>query len=81
MSDVIFPVVGSLWRHYKGEDYVVLSFGYDTATGNPVIIYRSLNDETWWVRLLGEFLGYTENHERRFLSHEELPKSKTESSE
>lgn len=74
MADVTLPSEGEIWRHSKGTRYRIISIGHDTRDGNAVVIYESTNptDTTgMWVRPLGEFLGFNENHQRRFVREDQ----------
>jgi hypothetical protein len=48
-------IKGRHYRHKKGGRYVVLDFGQDSETRGDVVIYRSLDHGTVWVRPRGEF--------------------------
>jgi hypothetical protein len=44
------------YRHLKsGGEYELLLVGHDEATLNPMVIYRSLDDEEIWCRPAKEF--------------------------
>ena len=63
------PVFGEKWRHYKGSRYRIVRVGHDATNGNAVVIYESVESEVEariWVRPLGEFVGYTDDHKPRF---------------
>lgn len=44
-----FPLLGSIWQHYKGEYYEVLKRAWDMRKGELLIVYRALygTSETW----------------------------------
>jgi hypothetical protein len=44
------PSAGSVWRHYKGGDYVILHQAIDDRTLEPVIVYRCLDGHDVWLR-------------------------------
>lgn len=45
----------SIYRHFKGGYYVVLSFATIESTGEEVVVYQSLQDGRMWVRPLSVF--------------------------
>lgn len=57
---MIFPQAGETWRHYQGDDYRIVGFGYDEETGRPNIHYRrdELDEAVIWVRDVGDFLAW-----------------------
>ena len=51
-------VVGSKYKHFKGNLYKVLNIGYDSETMNKVVIYEALYDEhKIWVRPYESFVS------------------------
>lgn len=44
-----------LYRHYKGGLYKVIAIGVDEKTGDRVVIYQSVEDNSWWVRHIADF--------------------------
>ena len=46
-----------IYRHFKGDHYLVEDVATDSETGEPVVIYRKLyGDGSLWVRPLRMFL-------------------------
>ena len=46
-----------IYRHFKGDHYLVEDVATDSETGEPVVIYRKLyGDGGLWVRPLSMFL-------------------------
>ena len=46
-----------IYRHFKGDHYLVEAIATDSETGEPVVIYRKLyGDGGLWVRPLSMFL-------------------------
>ena len=46
-----------IYRHFKGDYYLVEAIGHDSETSQPVVIYRKLyGDGGLWVRPLAMFL-------------------------
>lgn len=43
--------IGAKYRHYKGHEYEVLHFAFNTETKEKMVVYRSLSKpEEIWVR-------------------------------
>jgi len=52
-------------RHFKDGEYEVLTVATHSETGEKLVVYRPLyNDSGWWVRPLAMFLE-TVTHEGR----------------
>lgn len=50
--------VGRVYRHFKGDYYLVEALAQDSETGEPCVIYRKLyGDGGLWVRPLAMFLS------------------------
>ena len=46
-----------IYRHFKGDHYLVEDVATDSETGEPVVIYRKLyGDGSLWVRPMAMFL-------------------------
>ena len=44
---------GRIYRHFKGDRYLVEDFATDSESGLPVVVYRKLyGDGSLWVRPL-----------------------------
>ena len=47
-----------VYRHFKGDYYLVEEEGFDSETSMPVVIYRKLYDDgSLWVRPKAMFLS------------------------
>jgi hypothetical protein len=70
-----FPRIGSLWKHYKGTVYEVVSSCRCCDTGNWMVIYRSTeeNDPIRWVRSLTSWLDIMGDDSPRFRLVEDAP--------
>lgn len=50
--------LGRVYRHFKGDCYLVEALAKDSETGETCVIYRKLyGDGGLWVRPLAMFLG------------------------
>lgn len=50
-------VIGGIYRHFKGDYYLVEQLAKDCETAETVVIYRQLYDQgELWVRPLADFL-------------------------
>lgn len=50
--------VGQIYRHYKGDYYVIELLGRHSETGEKMVVYRALyGDGAVWCRPLELFLG------------------------
>ena len=48
--------IGRVYRHFKGDYYLVEGLAHDSETGEPMVIYRKLyGDGGLWVRPLAMF--------------------------
>ena len=49
--------VGRIYRHFKGDHYLVEAIAMDSETGAEMVVYRKLyGDGGLWVRPLAMFL-------------------------
>ncbi len=68
-SALNFPYPGSIFEHYSHLRYEVCGHCYSTVTGEPLVLYRAANHsklDELWARPLSEFMGYTDDHKKRF---------------
>ena len=51
-------VIKGIYRHFKGDYYLVEDIAYDSETKNRMVVYRRLyGDGSLWVRPLEMFLS------------------------
>lgn len=51
-------VIKGIYRHFKGDYYLVEDIAYDSETKNKMVVYRRLyGDGSLWVRPLEMFLS------------------------
>lgn len=61
--------INGIYKHFKGNYYIVLSKAIDTVTNGDVVVYRALYDDcTLYTRPLEEFLSEVD--------HKKYPKVK-----
>jgi hypothetical protein len=54
------------YRHYKGNDYVVLGLARHSETEEELVVYRQdYGDQSWWVRPKAMFFETIEIDGRR----------------
>lgn len=66
MIEYEIPKAFTIWNHYKGERYMILGLAINTANGEVEVLYEAVYGQIKFTQNLGKFLGYAENHERRF---------------
>ncbi len=45
--------IGSIYRHFKGNEYIVISLGINTETEETMVVYSPTNDKSKvWIRPL-----------------------------
>ncbi len=58
-------IVGGKYRHYKGNEYIVVATAILENTMEEAVVYYSLkNKERYWVRPLANFLEEVNGQER-----------------
>lgn len=48
---------GQVYRHFKGNQYVIVKIGYDSENLEKLVIYESLKDKKVWVRKYDNFIS------------------------
>lgn len=50
--------INGIYRHFKGDNYIVVDIAYDSETKEKMVVYRQLYGEgKLWVRPLEMFLS------------------------
>lgn len=56
--------INGIYRHFKGDNYIVVDIAYDSETKEKMVVYRQLYGEgKLWVRPLEMFLSEVD-HEK-----------------
>ena len=56
--------INRVYKHFKGDYYLVVDIGTDSETQEKCVIYRKLyEDGALWIRPLADFLSEV-NHEK-----------------
>jgi hypothetical protein len=56
--------VGGVYRHFKGNEYIVKCFANHTETGECLVVYKKLGiDDTLWARPLSMFVDNVERED------------------
>lgn len=56
--------INGIYKHFKGDYYIVVDCGKHSETEEECVIYRQLyGDGSLWIRPLSSFLGEV-NHEK-----------------
>ena len=56
------PIIGTIYRHYKGKEYKVVGIGHHTETLERLVLYQALYNDpkfgtnAFWVRPLEMFM-------------------------
>ncbi len=56
------PKDGQIFQHYKGGKYEIVATGFLEDNGTPCVVYRSLENNTVWVRTAKNFLERVEHN-------------------
>ena len=59
--------VNGVYRHFKGNLYLVIDIAFDSETKEEMVIYRALyGEKALWVRPLKMFLSEVDKEKYRF---------------
>jgi hypothetical protein len=58
MSNLKYPLPGDIYCHYKGGTYEIVSMATHTETGEKLVVYKSLNFGSVYVRPYEIFSDY-----------------------
>ena len=59
--------IKGIYKHFKGDYYIVEEIGFDSETEEKVVIYRGLYEGgKLWVRPYDNFVGKTKDNKSRF---------------
>lgn len=61
--------IGAIYRHFKGNEYIVIAIGKNTETEEEMVVYSPIDDKSKvWIRpikMWNEIIDQ-ENNTRRF---------------
>jgi hypothetical protein len=63
------PKAGEVWRHYRGQEYLVLGAARLEAAAEMAVVYRDVRDDPRcapWVRSLADWQAKVPGHGARF---------------
>ncbi len=58
---------GQIWRHYKGNDYKIITLGKHSETAEEMIVYEQLHSGNIYIRPMNLFLTTLSGKARHFL--------------
>ena len=57
MTERNLPIIGRIYRHYKGDYYIVRAIARHSETGEQMVLYQALyGDGELWARPLTLFI-------------------------
>ena len=59
--------IGKIYKHYKGNKYLVLNIATHTETGEKMVVYKALyGEEKIWTRPYDMFIEKVENKKQEY---------------
>lgn len=62
----MYPLPGQVYKHYKGGTYEIVSMATHTETQEKLVVYKSLNFGSVYVRPYDIWDGHSEDGQKRF---------------
>lgn len=62
----MYPLPGQKYKHYKGGTYEVISMANHTETKEVVVVYKSINFGSVYVRPFEIWNSKTEDNQQKF---------------
>jgi len=62
----MYPLPGQVYKHYKGGTYEIISMAVHTETQERLVVYKSLNFGSVYVRPYEIWNSESEDGEKRF---------------
>jgi hypothetical protein len=62
----MYPLPGQFYKHYKGGTYEIISMATHTETSEKLVVYKSLNFGSVYVRPYEIWNSKSESGENRF---------------
>ena len=66
----MYPIPGQIYTHYKGGTYEIISLAIHTETQEKLVVYKSINFGSVYVRPFDIWSSETNSGEKRFLLNE-----------
>ena len=55
-----------IYKHFKGNYYIVEDIAYDSETKEKIVVYRALYDDNkLWTRQYSDFIAKVENKDQK----------------
>ena len=61
-----YPLPNQKYKHYKGGTYEVITLAIHTETGEKLVVYKSINFGSIYVRPLDIWNSTSEDGQKRF---------------
>jgi hypothetical protein len=62
----MYPLPQQRYKHYKGGTYEVISMATHTETGEKLVVYKSINFGSIYVRPYDLWIGEASDGQKRF---------------
>jgi hypothetical protein len=63
----MYPLPGQVYKHYKGGTYTIISMATHTETKEVLVVYKSLNFGSVYVRPYDVWCQVTETGQKKFI--------------
>lgn len=63
---MVYPLPQQRFKHYKGGTYEVISMATHTETGEKLVVYKSINFGSVYVRPYDLWISETSDGQKRF---------------
>ncbi len=56
LTDLAKSIKPGIYRHFSGPEYELVGVAFEEATMEEMVVYKSLKDQTLWIRSVSNFL-------------------------
>ena len=63
---MMYPLPSQKYKHYKGGTYEIISMATHTETGEKLVVYKSINFGSVYVRPYDLWISTTNDGQKRF---------------